>query len=207
MVANFTRPILYYVTDGSQLLPPDMLLGRIRAAFAAGVDWVQIRERWMPTRDLCRLVQQAATVPEKGRGRLLVNERLDIALACGADGVHLPADSLPVDVVRRVAPPDWLVGVSCHGAAEVEAARQQGASFAVLGPVFATPGKGPPLGLEALREACRLVATHRFPLLALGGISVENARACLEAGAAGLAAIRLFQTGDVAPVVSRLRAL
>ena len=204
------RPILYYITDSSQLGRPQEVLGRIRAAFAAGVDWIQIREKKMTTRDLCRLVEQALALPEKGDGRLLINERLDVALACGADGVHLPADSLPVAVVRNAVPAgwpaEWLVGASCHSPAEVEAAAREGASFAVLSPIFETPGKGPPLGLEPLRRACRSVAPRQFPVLALGGVTLENARACLEAGAAGLAAIRLFQLTDVAADVATAAA-
>lgn len=208
------RPILYYITDSSQLGHPQQVLGRIRAAYAAGVDWIQIREKKMTTRDLCRLVEQALALPEKGDARLLVNERLDVALACGADGVHLPADSLPVAVVRNAVPvggsaewpPEWLVGASCHSPAQVEAAAREGASFAVLGPVFETPGKGAPLGLEPLRQACCAVAEREFPVLALGGVNLENARACLEAGAAGLAAIRLFQSTDVAEDVATAAA-
>jgi thiamine-phosphate pyrophosphorylase len=204
------RSYLYYITDSSQLETPervDALLEGIGAAFRAGVDGVQIREKRMPVRALCGLVERAARLPERGAGKLLVNERLDVALACGADGVHLPADSLPAGVVRRATPRDFLVGVSCHTVEEVEAAARQGASFAVLGPIFATPGKGPPLGVDLLREACGRVAPLRFPVLALGGVMLENAAACLDAGAAGLAAVRLFQTADVAATVARLRAL
>lgn len=199
--------ILYYVTDSSQLRPSENLLEKIRAAFAAGVDWVQVREKQMATRDLCRLVERASALAEKGSARLLINERLDVALACGADGVHLPADSLPVEAVRSAVPVEWLVGVSCHSPVAVEAAAHAGASFAVLGPVFSTPSKGLPLGLETLREACRRVSAKAFPVLALGGITEETARACLDAGAAGIAAIRLFQAGDMEKVVARLRGL
>ena len=201
------RAILYYVTDSSQLRPSENLLEKIRAAFAAGVDWVQVREKRMATRDLCRLVERAVALSEKGTARLLINERLDVALACGADGVHLPADSLPVAAVRSAVPAEWLVGVSCHSPAQVEAAAHDGASFAVLGPVFSTPGKGPPLGLGTLREACHRVAAPAFPVLALGGITLETAQACVHAGAAGIAAIRLFQIGDMGKTVARLRGL
>ncbi len=201
------RPILYYITDSAQLGPREALLERIRTAFAAGVDWVQIREKRMPAREMCRLVERAAALPEKGGARLLVNERLDVALGCGADGVHLPADSLPVAAVRAAVPEGWLVGVSCHSPDEVKAAARDGASFAVLGPLFPTPGKGAPLGLEPLREACRRTAEQKFPVLALGGVTLENAASCLEAGAAGLAAIRLFQSADVHKVVENLRRL
>jgi thiamine-phosphate pyrophosphorylase len=204
------RSYLYYITDSSRLETPervDALLERIGAAFRAGVDWVQVREKGMPARALCGLVERAARLPEKGGGKLLVNGRLDVALACGADGVHLPADSLPAGALRRATPPGFLVGVSCHTVEEVEAAAREGASFAVLGPIFATPGKEPPLGVDLLRQACGRVAPLRFPVLALGGLTLQNAAACLDAGAAGLAAIRLFQTADVATTVARLRSL
>jgi len=208
------RSYLYYITDSSQLETraggperrDDALLERIGAAFQAGVDWVQVREKSMPARALWALVERAARLPEKGAGRLLVNERLDVALAGGADGVHLPADSLPSGAVRRAMPRDFLVGVSCHTVEEVEAAAREGATFAVFGPIFATPDKRPPLGVDLLRQACGRVAPLRFPVLALGGVTLENASACLEAGAAGLAAIRLFQTADVASIVTRLRS-
>lgn len=199
------RPILYYVTDSSQLPPGEELLERIRAAFAAGVNWVQIREKRMPVRELCRLVESAAGLAEKGGARLLVNERADIALSCGADGVHLPAGSLPASAAVRTAPADWLVGVSCHTAEEVSRAAGEGASFAVLGPIFPTPGKGPPLGLGVLGEACAALRPSGFPVLALGGVTVQNAALCLAAGASGVAAIRLFQSGDLGSTVRQLR--
>ena len=168
---------------------------------------MQVREKHLSARELCRLVEAAMVLPRKGSARLLVNERVDVALACGADGVHLPADSLPPAAVRALLPSGMLLGVSCHSAAEVQAAAGAGASFAVLGPVFATPGKGPPIGIEALREARGRVAARGFPVLALGGVTLENSAACLAAGAAGLAAIRLFQRPDVAQVAARLRSL
>lgn len=136
-----------------------------------------------------------------------MNERLDIALACGADGVHFPAGSLPLSTARGSVPRGWLFGASCHTVAEVEAAAAGGASFAVLAPIFSTPGKAAPLGIEVLREACARVAPLHFPVLALGGVNLDNAAACLKAGAAGLAAIRLFQSPRVAGIVKELRTL
>lgn len=190
------------------------MLDRIRAALAAGVDYVQIREKSLSTRDLFRLVEGAVAV--RRSGRLLVNDRADVALACGADGVHLPAERPPATEIRALAAqskarlalddagPGFLVGVSCHSVEEVERAAAEAADFAVLGPIFTTPGKGSPLGLEPLELAARLP----IPVLALGGLTLENAGRCLEAGAAGVAGIRLFQNAaDLADVVRKLKAL
>ncbi len=201
------RHILYYITDSSQLDSAGSLLDCIRRAYSAGVDWVQIREKQMPARRLYELARAAAALPEKRGAALLINERADIALAAAADGVHLPANSVPAHVVRRIAPEPFLIGVSCHTAEEAEQALLGGATFAVLGPVFPTPGKGAPIGLDALREACERLRSRnpKFPVLALGGITAGNAPACLAAGAAGIAAIRLFQSADVEESVRRIR--
>ncbi len=178
------------------------MLDRIRAALAAGVDYVQIREKSLPTRELFRLAEGA--VAARRSGRLLVNDRADVALACGADGVHLPAERPPAAQVRALAGRGFLVGVSCHSVEEVERAAGEGADFVVLGPIFTSPGKGPPLGLRPLELAARLP----IPVFALGGVTVENARQCLEAGAAGVAGIRLFQNAaDLVEVVAQLKSM
>ena len=167
---------------------------------------MQVREKDLPDGRLARLVddlgslrantERAKTGPEKtGSGllvRLLINERLDIAISCGADGVHLPSDSLPLSAVRSRVGPDAVVGISCHTREEVEEAARDGADYALLGPVFETPSKpgGKALGLALLEQICRSSA---LPVFALGGVTRENAASCVRAGAAGIAGIRLFQ--------------
>lgn len=129
--------------------------------------------------------------------RVLINDRLDIGLATNAGGVHLGEESLPLEQVaewrRSAGRPDFLIGVSCHSLESARAAERGGADYIFFGPVFATPSKaayGAPQGIERLCEVCAAVKT---PVLAIGGVTYENIGACLEAGAAGVAAIRWFQ--------------
>jgi len=207
---------LCYVTDRKALPgPPEaqirLLLERIDSAARAGVDWIQIREKELEARQLLMLVQEA-----KHRAgatcRIFVNDRLDVTLAAGADGVHLAERSLPVTDVKRFLKErgvagEFLVGVSTHSVKAVQEAEANGAHYVFWGPVFATPSKlayGPPQGLERLAQACRAAS---IPVIGIGGITVENAHECVAAGAAGIAAIRLFQderTGE--DVVRALRA-
>jgi thiamine-phosphate pyrophosphorylase len=180
----------YYITDRRALGGTRALLDCIGRNLAKGVERIQIREKDLPARELVELVQAALALPNPHGSRILVNHRTDVALACGAHGVHLTADDVPPSRVRAIAPPAFLVGISCHSAAEIA----PGADFAVFGPVFASPGKGPPVGVQALAEACRAA---RIPVFALGGVEWSNAERCIAAGAAGIAGIRLFQGAGV----------
>jgi thiamine-phosphate pyrophosphorylase len=183
------RPLLYYITGERPV---------VAAALAAGVDLVQIRAKNLATGALLQWVREAAARPRSGK--LLVNERLDVALAAGADGLHLPAGRPPASAWR--VRDSLVIGVSCHTTEEVERAAGEGADFAVLGPIFVSPGKGAPLGLGPLEAASRAV----IPVLALGGVTAENAAQCLAAGAAGIAGIRLFEeAADLAELVRQLR--
>jgi thiamine-phosphate pyrophosphorylase len=194
------KPIVCYVTDRKALGTADSaenLLVRIRAAVTAGVDWVQLRERELPARELLALTKAAIGLGG-GEARIVVNDRLDVALAAGAAGVHLGGASLPAnEVVRSLreenAPAEFLVGVSCHSMKEAREAENAGANYVFLGPVFDTPAKrsyGPPQGIARLAEVCSAV---RIPVIAIGGVNDENGMECVSAGATGIAAIRMFQ--------------
>ena len=208
--------LLYYITDRKGFAGDDgeqrmALLRRIAEAARAGVDYIQLREKDLDTADLELLAREALHVVRENSAatKLLINTRTDVALAIGADGVHLPADSPSAREVRA----NWmqqcqrepLIGASAHTIGDVKRAEADAVTFAVLAPVFekiATGTKG--FGLDTLREAC---AGSRIPVLALGGVNLANARSCLNAGATGIAGIRLFQQGDVAETVRELRAL
>jgi thiamine-phosphate pyrophosphorylase len=149
---------------------------------------IQIRAKQLSARDLDALVRTLLRVARNTS--VLVNTRTDVALACGAHGVHLPAGSMSPETIRRIAPAEFLIGVSCHTLDELQAAEREGADFAVYGPVFPSVTKSlSPIGIEAFREA---VASVQLSVYALGGVTAENAPQCIQAGAAGVAGISLF---------------
>jgi thiamine-phosphate pyrophosphorylase len=206
---------LCYVTDrkalgGSPEEQIRLLLGKIESAARAGVDWVQIREKDLGGRALSELVREALRrVPQNCR--ILVNDRLDVAYTAGAGGVHLGGKSLPVMEAQRFLRDrkleNFLVGASTHSLETAQAAEKSEANYVIFGPLFSTPSKskfGAAQGVERLAEVCRRVS---LPVMAIGGITLENAGGCVHAGAAGIAAIRLFQDAtDLSAVVKALRA-
>jgi thiamine-phosphate pyrophosphorylase len=204
MPLNLPKPITYLITSGAttQLSTPasedfQSVLALVRAAVHARVSLIQLREKNLTTRALYELAVRSAEMTRGSKTRLLVNDRADIASAARADGVHLTTQSLEAQIVRRAFGKDFLIGVSAHALAEAWSARDGGADFAVFGPVFDTPSKrvyGPSLGTELLREAAQKLSP--FPLIALGGVTLENAPAVLSAGASGVAAIRLFSGAE-----------
>ena len=219
-------PLLYYITDRSAFPGRESsrrrhLLEKIAEAASAGVNYVQLREKDLLGRDLELLAAQAIKViaetnkprtgNEQAKTVLLINSRADVALATGAAGIHLRSDDLtPGEVMAiwtrcncEVSPKTPTISVACHSPQEVTQAVANGAHIAVLAPIFGkkdVPGARP-VGLSDLREAC----CNNIRVLALGGITLENAQSCLEAGASGIAAIRLFQENNIAAIVRELR--
>jgi len=229
--------LLYYITDrkafpGDEPARRRLLLDKIAEAAKAGVNYIQLREKDLSTRDLeslARDAMQIVSAQELNTGRpsstaLLINSRTDVVLSAKASGVHLRSlDLSPQEVrgiwqcgagapstssgqapARELSPPEPLIAVSCHSPEDVSQAAVNAATFAVFGPVFEKKDAqaSNPTGLETLRQACRL----KIPVLALGGVTLENANSCLEAGAAGIAAIRLFQENDISAIVRQLRS-
>jgi thiamine-phosphate pyrophosphorylase len=218
--------MFYYITDRRQFpgTPAEQrarLLAKIAEASHAGVDFIQLREKDLPARDLEALAREAVRVVRENSGkkrtRLLINSRIDVAIAAEADGVHLRGDDIAASEARviftKAGVHKPVIGVSCHSVSEVRLAESHGADFAAFGPVFEKSGaRGQ--GVARLRAACGKVPARgveaavpagQMPVLALGGVTRDNAAACFEAGAAGVAAIRLFQENDIPNIIGDLK--
>jgi thiamine-phosphate pyrophosphorylase len=221
------RPLLYYITDRMQFAGDEparcrQLLDKIAEAIDAGVNYIQLRERDLSSRELERLAGAAVAIIHKhvaqaaavGSTQLLINSRTDVALAVNADGVHLRSEDVSPAEVRRIVQSvrsqnreqearNFVVAVSCHSEEEVQQAAKDGADLVVFAPVFDKRDNpsSRPAGLDALTKVCR----YDVPVFALGGVTVDNVHSCLKAGAAGIAGIRLFQQNPIAEVVKALR--
>ena len=200
-----SSPIICLVTAGRGRERP--LLDVIVEAAHAGVDLIQIRERRLDDRALVNLTRRAVEATRGTSSQIIVNDRVDVALAARASGVHLRGDSFAAGRIRTIAPPGFVIGRSVHHPAEAAAVEAGGGcDYLLFGTVFPSTSKLPtdPIsGPEALREVC---ATAGIPVLAIGGISIENVSQVAASGAAGIAAISLFQRGDsIAATVSTLR--
>ena len=225
--------LLYYITDRKQFAGgggarETALLDKIAEAAHCGIDFIQLREKDVSGHQLevlahaaVRAVRENSAAERKSATRILINSRADVAIVCGADGVHLTSMDIDPAIARSVWPCDAgalsaisgqaaprekgrpVVTLSCHSEREVARAASSCADFAVFAPVFEKRDSPHvrPAGLETLRNVCR----QNIPVIALGGITLENARQCVEAGAAGIAGIRLFQENDIASIVRQLR--
>jgi len=217
--------LLYYITDrtqfpGGEAERRQRLMATALAAAEAGVDFIQLREKDLTARELEGMASELANALKNlPNTRLLINSRVDIAIACGAHGVHLPAGDISASEARvifsKAGLKDAVIACSCHNIAEINQAEAHGADFAVFSPIFGKQSSGEEsrglgaVGLSGLREICNrpAAAAARMPVLALGGITFENAAGCLACSAAGVAGIRLFQANDPARVVMQLRQL
>jgi thiamine-phosphate pyrophosphorylase len=215
------RLVLCYVTERRSLAldsgqtSETALIERVYSAAQAGVDWVQIREKDLPARNLVDFTRTAIRICEsasaRNKTRVLVNDRFDVAWAAGAAGVHAGETSLAIRVLvearREARLKNFIIGASCHSLEGALEGAEAGADYVFFGPVFETPSKtsfGPPQGTARLAQVCRAVS---IPVIAIGGITLENARVCRDLGATGIAAIRLFQDiGDIGEIVAALAA-
>ena len=170
-------------TNGRPLVP------LLQQVLTAGTPAIQLRERDLSARELVTLAQEVKTVTASRGAQLLINDRIDVALAFEGVGVHLRSNSLPVMVARQMVGTQRLLGISAHSVEEAVQAASQGADYIVLGPIYETPSKqafGPPLGIHALEKACRLVS---LPIMGIGGVTSARAREMRRAGAFGAAVI------------------
>ena len=193
------RPLTYLITFGeasdANFEPARVqIVSIVKAAVESGISLIQLREKQLGGKYLFKLASELASITNGTETRLLINDRADIAKAAGADGVHLTARSLPVEVIRRHFGEDFLIGASTHSSDEIRSASANGADFVVFGPVFQTPNKGIPVGIEKLRDLCEEFSP--FPVIGLGGIDETNFTSVLDTGAAGFAAIRALNNVD-----------
>jgi thiamine-phosphate pyrophosphorylase len=192
-----SKPLIYLISGGETTNvnfteKKSKILKLIEIAVQSKISLIQIREKQLSARLTFQLVAEAAEITKNSATKLLVNDRADIALAAEADGVHLTSLSLSAETIRRALPKNFIVGVSAHTIEEAETAEKQRADFVTFSPIFSSPGKVNPVGVEKLREVCGRL--NSFPVLALGGINETNFAEVLETGASGFAAIRFLNS-------------
>ena len=193
------KPLIYLITEGAATvenfpLQKRRILEIVRYAIEINISLVQIREKLLTAKLVFEITREAAEITKNTYTKLLVNDRADIAFAANADGVHLTENSLFAGIVRRSFGENFLVGVSAHTIAKAETAKFAKADFVTFSPIFNSPDKGEPQGLEKLREVCEKLKP--FPVVALGGIDETNYRQVLENGASGFAAIRFLNDAE-----------
>lgn len=189
----FDAPVRYLITPGDARDQnfrdkKEEIVTKLEQAVDAGIELFQLREKRLSGARLYDLAVAARKSAKGSRTKILVNDRFDIAIAAGIDGVQLRGDSIPAKIIRKYSPDGFLIGVSIHDDLPSEMAKLSGADFALLGPVFSTPGKGNGFGLQRLSEILQLM--NGFPVLAIGGINETNFDSVLRAGASGYGAIR-----------------
>lgn len=187
---------LYLITDRKQVAKGHTLLTAVESALKGGVKAVQLREKDLTDDELLPLALDLRKLTNCYKAKLLINDRVEVALSVKADGVHLGGHSLPTETVRQKVGSEMLIGVSTHSKEEIQQAASHGADFVTFGPVYPTPSKatyGPPQGVPALENACENSA---LPVFALGGITSARAKECLQAGARGVALISAIISSD-----------
>lgn len=180
---------LYLITDRTLFPDEDAFFSSVEGALKAGVKAVQLREKDLPTRELLSMAYRMRRLTSEHRAKLFINDRADMALCAGADGVHLGQESMPVYAVRKIAGDDFAIGVSTHSLNEASLAEKEGADFITFGPVYQTPSKlkyGAPVGLEALNKVAREIG---IPVFGIGGIKLDTINAVMKSGPHGIAVI------------------
>ena len=204
------QPLIYLITDGeitenNFLIKSKITLQLIQTAVDVGVQLIQMREKSLPARLVFQLTVKAARITKHSNTKLLVNDRADIARAANADGVHLTSSSIPTEIIRQNFPDEFIIGVSAHSIEKAQLAQFGGADFVTYSPIFYSPNKGEPQGVETLRQVCETLDT--FPVIVLGGINETNFAETLDAKAKGVAAIRLFTDNNKLPdIVKRIQS-
>jgi thiamine-phosphate pyrophosphorylase len=197
---------LYLITDRKLFADNDVLFYAVEEALKAGVKAVQLREKDLAIRDLLNMAYTMRKLTKKYNAKLFINDRVDVAIAVDADGVHLGQQSMPTDAVRKIAKKDFLIGVSTHNADEALEAEKKEADFITFGPIYETPSKlkyGKPLGVDALKEVKSKIS---IPVFAIGGIKQDRIDEVIKAGADGVAIISaILASKDIKDETRKIR--